>query len=242
LEEKTPDKLRLWSTRCIPRLFRSFLNFFVGETRWQELQNNLEPHIRQRFHRLNVEFSEDEPELDDLQSMSALQRQTQNQSRSTSEVQNCADNLLAALFYLKLVGKPVFEQNLFTCKAHILCRLGPSHPAFLPLTRRLWDSQAYFFLDFRQKIDCVDENARKGIEYGGPFSRFIELKVRSLEDFVDIKIGGIIQRDRSISNCPYKVKTWIEDQDLHSEFGSRTGNKRPLTHSNQISKRVRFRY
>ncbi|KAG9240689.1 hypothetical protein BJ878DRAFT_570819, partial [Calycina marina] len=36
-----PSTLEALKTRCIPRLFRSFMNFFVGETRWQELQNNL---------------------------------------------------------------------------------------------------------------------------------------------------------------------------------------------------------
>ncbi|KAG0649360.1 Calcium-independent phospholipase A2-gamma [Hyphodiscus hymeniophilus] len=64
-EEKSA-KSSFLRERCVPRLFRSFLNFFVGESRWQELQNNLPPQAIERYHRLNIGFNDEEPQLDDL--------------------------------------------------------------------------------------------------------------------------------------------------------------------------------
>jgi hypothetical protein len=241
-ENQTPGTLSFLKARYVPRLFRSFLNFFVGETRWQELQNSLTPQDQNRYHRLNVEFYGDEPELDDLQAMPNLLLMAKYQAASNDDIQKCADNVLATLFYLKLTKMPTFDRNLFLCKGHILCRIGPSHRALRALTNRLTETQAHFYLDFEQKLPCLDNESASLIEQGLPFSRAVMFKVVSLEDSIDIKIDGITQRARSISNCPYKIETLIKDQRLDCVFGSRNSRKRPflVTAEPWSSKRVRL--
>lgn len=237
------EKRSLFRSRFVPRLFRSFLNFFVGETRWQELKNSLESQARGRYHRMNIEFYGDEPELDDLQAMPNLRQQAKCQALSNDDIHKCADNLLAALFYLELKGPelPTFDGTLFTCKGRIRCRLGPSHRALRVLASRLKETQAHFYLGFEQKLPCADDESYKAIECGAPFLRDVVFKVRSLEDFIDIKIDGITRRARSISNCPYKIETLIKDQGLDNYFGSRKGRKRSQAQLNQVAKRVKFR-
>jgi hypothetical protein len=244
-EAEGAEKSSFLRDRCVPRLFRSFLNFFVGETRWRELQNGLQPQFLDRYHRMNIEFYGDEPELDDLQAMPSLRQQARFQALSNNDVQNCADNLLAALFYLELVELPVFDRTLFACKGQILCRLGPSHRALRALASRLNETQAHFYLDFEQKVPCIDEVSYNLIDCGGAFCRNVSFKVVSLDDSVDIKIDGLTRRARSISNCPYKINTIVQDEGLDYVFGSRNGRKRLRPRAQigqvvQLPKRVKF--
>ena len=240
-DNEIPKKPSFFRSRCIPRLFRSFLNSLVGETRWQELQNSLPMHMRNRYHRMNIEFFGDEPELDDVQVMSSLQQQAKFHAQANPDIQRCADNLLAALFYVELPEFPTFNRNLFTCRARILCRIGPSHKALRELAKRLKDTGAHFYLDFEQKVSCVDEDSYKSLECGYSFSRNITFKVTSLEECIDIKIDGITRRARSISNCPYKIETMVEDEGLDCVFGSRNNRKRSQPQVSQGLKRGRFR-
>jgi hypothetical protein len=250
---ETTERRSFLRTRCVPRLFRSFMNFFVGETRWQELQNSLPPQVRQRYHRFNIEFFGDEPELDDVQFMPNMRQQAKTQALLNNDIQNCSDNLLSALFYLELTAVPTFDRTLFTCRGRILCRIGPSHPALRALARRLKVAHAHFYLGGEQKFPCVDEESYMLLEMGGPFQRAVTFKVASLQDFVDIKVDGIKvdigdgikgvkRRARSISNCPYKVETLIKDECLDCVFGSRRGRKRQHPQMTQVTKRAKFRH
>lgn len=190
---------------------------------------------------MNIEFFGDEPQLDDVQVMSSLQQQAKFHARANNDIQRCANNLLAALFYVELTEYPKFNRTLFTCRARILCRIGPSHKALRELGKRLKDTDAQFYLDFEQKVSCIDEESYKSLECGYCFSRNISFKVTSLEDCIDIKIDGITARARSISNCPYKIQTMIEDQGLDCVFGSRNNRKRPQPQMARGLKRGRFR-
>lgn len=242
-ESESPRKQSFFRTRCVPRLFRSFLNFFVGETRWQELLMSLAPGVRSRYHRMNIEFFGDEPELDDLQAMPNMLQQAKFQALSNDDVRNCADNMLASLFYIKLNGLPTFDRDLFVCRGQILCRLGPSHQALRPLAARMYEASSHFYLAFDQKLPCLDEEDLNSLQYGAPFCCNIIFKVVSLDDFVDIKIDGITKRPRRISNCPYKITTLIKDQELDCAFGGRKGRKRMQPDMHQVvPKRVKFKY
>jgi hypothetical protein len=68
----------------------------------------------------------------------------------------------------------------------------------------------------------VYDEAARGIA----FSRYIRFSVVSLSDEVDIKINGITEQARSISNCPYKIQTLVEDQGLSCVFGHRDYKRR----------------
>jgi hypothetical protein len=235
------EKTSLFRARFVPRLFRSLLNFFVGETRWQELQNNLEPHARDRYHRFNFEFYGDDPELDDLQVMATLRQQVKFHALSNDEISHCTDNLIASLFYIDLSGgqPPIFDGTLFACQGRIRCRLGPSNRALRVLINRLKDSRAHFYLNFEQKLACADDVLRNAIQLGAPYYRDVEFKVMSLDQSIDIKIDGITRRARSISNCPYKIEDLVKDQGLDRPFGSRM-RKRIQPQPMQSIKRVRF--
>ena len=137
------------------------------------------------------------------------------------------DGLSSSLFYIELIGTPLIDTVGFFCRAQIQCRLTPSQLAFMALIERLWKVGARFYYDYKT-VPCVNrqlyEEARRGIA----FSRYIEFSVTSLSNGIDVKIDGITKMVQSISNCPYKLQTLIEDQGLNCVFGYRDYKKRYL--------------
>ncbi|KAJ8067019.1 hypothetical protein OCU04_004399 [Sclerotinia nivalis] len=237
--EENSRRISFFNSRCVPRLFASFLNFFVGESRWRELCNTLAPHVRDRYHRFNVEFLGSEPALDDIQVIPGLRQQVQWQASANNEVQQCADNLLACLFYIELDGVPIFDCNTFVCQARILCRLDPSSNGLQALAARLRNSRARFHLDFHRSVFAMDSDMLTDIEAGKPFSKDIIFRARSLTDPLDIKIDGIVSRPRSISNCPYVIETLIKDQGLDCAFGRRGIKRNNVFSNDRFPKRIR---
>jgi hypothetical protein len=225
---------------CVPRLFRSFLNFFVGESRWQEIQNTLAPTARDRYHRMNLEFHDEEPELDDLGAMSRLQKQVYQEATTNKRIAFCADNILASLFYYELDARPTLDNGIFTCRGQVRCRLGSSHKALRVLVSRLRETNSRFYLNFNHSVPCVEESSYQSIEQGGAYVCPITFFIMSLDEEIDIKIGTFAKSARSISNFPYKVIDLIEDEDLNCPFGHHKGNKRITGSTDPIAKRVKF--
>ncbi|KAF7910009.1 uncharacterized protein EAF01_003727 [Botrytis porri] len=237
--EKNSRRISFFNSRCVPRLFASFLNLFVGESRWRELCNTLSPQVRDRYHRLNVEFSESEPALDDTQVIPGLRQHVQWHVSANNEIKQCADNLLASLFYIELDVLPVFDRALFVCQGRILCRLSPSSNGLQVLAARLKERRARFHLDFHRSVLAIDSDMVIDIDAGKPFSKSIIFRARSLADLLDIKIDGIVSRQRSISNCPYVIETLIKDQGLDCEFGRRGIKRNNDFRNEQFPKRIR---
>jgi hypothetical protein len=77
-EATTPNEAREdytlnnWS---FTRLFRSFINLLDGQETWVKVRNSLPPKVQGRYHRLNIEFTGDEPRLDAIKSMLDLEKQ-----------------------------------------------------------------------------------------------------------------------------------------------------------------------
>lgn len=140
------------------------------------------------------------------------------------------DELLSSLFYIELVSALLIDKFRFFCQMQIRCRLAPSQRAFMVLIERLWNDKARFHYDYYdyKTVPCVNkqlyEEARRGIA----FSRYIEISVMSLSDEIDVRINRITKNSRSISNCPYKLQTLIEDQRLDCVFEYRDHKRRYL--------------
>lgn len=148
--------------------------------------------------------------------------------RTSRAVQYGADRLLASLFYVELIGVPVFDTVGFVCQARIRCRLMPSQPALLELVDRLRSTGARFSYENR-KIYCVNYQVYSEIRRGVAFSRHVQFDVQSLDEKVDVKIHEITQEPQSISNCPYILQTLIHDQGLDCVFGSKDHRRHPLS-------------
>jgi hypothetical protein len=143
-------------------------------------------------------------------------------------VMESADGLMAALFYIELIGRPVLKEAGYACRAQIRCRLLPSKPALKALVDRLARTHAHFYFSYH-KIPCISRQLHAEVMSDGEaFSRRFEFSVSSLQDSIDVKIDGVTKRGRSISNCPYTVDTIMRDQGLHCVFGHKDHQERYL--------------
>jgi hypothetical protein len=140
--------------------------------------------------------------------------------RSSRVVLYGADRLLSSLFYIELIGVPVFDTGGFVCQVRIRCRLTPSQPALVELVDRLRSTGACFTYETR-KIKCVNHQVYEEIKRGVAFSQHVQFDVQSLDEKLDIKIHEITRKPQSISNCPYMLQTLIHDQGLDCVFGRR---------------------
>lgn len=212
-----------------------------GQKTWIDLLNSIHESSRLRYHRLNISFLAAEPELDDVERMPELKHQVQSYiAARTIDLNRCADNILASLFYIELDNHPIFYRFNFVCKAKILCRLEAGSMALRTLIIRLREQEAKFYLNSQDHISCTDQDIHVRSVEGQAFFIPVTFNLMSMEECIDIKVGGLTQRARSISNCPYKLSELVTDQGLQLAFG-RSDHKRQNEFPDYNSKRPRYR-
>lgn len=216
----------------LPRLVRSFMKLLDGQKTWLELLNSVSQEHRSRYHRFTVGFHGPEPNLDDVNCMKGLRERVDTDAPLlAAEIRRCTDNILASLFYLELDCLPLTSGFNFLCKARILCRLDPGTRGLRALLWQLKESQSRFYVQSTEQVPCVDQVSYTRIQHGEPFCTPVEFCISSMSDLVDVKIDGVTQRARSISNCPYKLLDLVKDQGLHRVFGRPDHKRRlPLLH------------
>jgi hypothetical protein len=177
-----------------------------GQKTWLELLNSVPQEHRSRYHRFTLGFHGPEPKLDDVSCMQGLRESVDTDALLLrAEICRCTDNILASLFYLELDCLPLSSRFNFICKSRILCRLDPGTRGLRALLLQLKESQARFYVQSTEQVPCVDQVSYTKIQHGEPFCTPVEFCISSMSDLVDVKIDGLTQRARSISNCPYKL-------------------------------------
>jgi hypothetical protein len=224
----------------IPRLTRSYMLLLEAEKRHREHQNNLKPEAKSRYHRMTIEFHETEPPLDDVEAIPDMVAHVQSFVEANEELlRQCANNILASLFYITSTSPPVIGKTGVVFQLAIRCRWPPS-PALLALLHQLQETQAYFCYDNQKSIPCVDTRVYDDAKSGKAYLRCIGLVASSFEDKIDIKLADLFERgQQSISNCPYQVSALIQDQGLLCMFGHKDHKRRFQGVAEQMAKRKR---
>ncbi|KAK0360036.1 hypothetical protein LTR94_028899, partial [Friedmanniomyces endolithicus] len=103
----------------IPRLCRSFLTSLDGELTWRHLLNHLEKDAEHRYFRLNVQFGDQEPRLDDIGAMEKLSQDV-NLSKNDQQLTEIKLALLASSFFFELKRAPKFDASgFYICQGEI---------------------------------------------------------------------------------------------------------------------------
>jgi len=230
--------LSLLQGTSIPRLTRSYMLLLEAEKRHREYQNSLKPTAQSRYHRMTIEFHETEPPLDDIRAIPNMVAHVESFVNANEELlRQCANNMIASLFYITSSGLPVTRETGVVFQLNIHCRWAPS-PALLALLQQLQEIQACFCYGNQKSIPCVDAQVYQDVKGGAAFLRCIDLVVSSLADTIDIKLHDRFQRGpQSISNCPYEVSALVQDQGLSCMFGHRDHKRRFQGAAEQIAKR-----
>ncbi|TKA79239.1 hypothetical protein B0A55_06270 [Friedmanniomyces simplex] len=93
-----------------------------GELTWRHLLNHLEKDAEHRYFRLNVQFGDQEPRLDDIGAMEKLSQDV-NLSKNDQQLTEIKLALLASSFFFELKRAPKFDASgFYICQGEIRVR------------------------------------------------------------------------------------------------------------------------
>lgn len=221
------ERTNIFSNLWISKLYESFMGLMDGQNTWRTYYNAIPEQHRARYHRLNMEFDGAEPQLDDLSCLTEITQKAANPPPLIcQQVRDIADNMLSTLFYIGL-DSAVLKAGQWVFCARVLCRLPPGR-SLDALVTKLKANAATFSMNAKSQPHliadrtvflCVGSSSTRTQQ---PFSCPIEFFASSKDHFVDIKFNlneKYDGRERSISNCPYKVEDLMEDAGMHQIFG-----------------------
>lgn len=197
----------VWRNGTLPRLFRMF---------WEKMRDDKTRevfHGSDRYHRLNVRFNDEEPKLDDTQSMAAIKLNAEGDQSLSAAIERLASCITASLFYFELETRPETFEGDYNAVGHILYSLRDGDPAFGALCNRLSQSGARFLIDGcpigpAHDLSCYAED--------GNFRRRVEIKTTGAFT-VSLEQGS--QGPSDISGSPFSIERLVVAQGFNAAFG-----------------------
>jgi hypothetical protein len=195
------------------RLFGWAAGNLCGQKQWEIFFECVPPHLRGRYHRLNLFFRGSEPRLDEVSAIERLKRQAQESVFANPEVTLAKDSMIASIFYFELDSCVKREDNRYSCSGAIRCRLPLDYAARKKLYQLLVTSSAFFLLSGRPVLSLG--SIPKGIP---SFRCRVDFVIR-MDEEVSISIRGVTSRPTFISGMPRRLHYLLEAQGLYAPFG-----------------------
>ena len=165
---------------ALPRIISAFLSSTSGRRLWQEVPPEA------NYFRLDIEFPDSEPRLDDTSQMQLLKSQTQAALTKSKELSPLTRSIVASLFYFELEALPKYREGRFFCAGHIMCRLPFNHPAFACLCQQLANASSAFVAQGRAMLFSPDD--RSNYREDGNFQKRLEFTVLDRQQKIAISL------------------------------------------------------
>lgn len=192
--------------------------------------------VNPRYHRLDVEFEQEIPRLDDTESMSELKSKVQDDQTISDAIDRISLCLVASLFYFELESIPERINGKSVGRGHIQCSIRRHHPGFSLLLDRLSSCSAVFYLDDDPIPGKVGDGSFLGAD--GNFRKQVELNVR---DRVTISLRQGNSEPYNISGSPFTIERLILAQGLDAHLGTANHRKRKSSESYTLREEKRRR-
>ncbi|KAL5401414.1 hypothetical protein PMIN03_011528 [Paraphaeosphaeria minitans] len=154
------------------------------------------------LRRFNLSVEEELPDLSDARAMDELADAAWALFTSDPALQDLARAVLASSFYFELRRMPMYENGYYTCYGRILCRIPVTKPAFSGLMRKLDAMGARFLLQERTVRQMKPTAA--SFDQTGNFSKPVSLRVRDLEEPLDVRLRFLEARIGKPQ--PYRIR------------------------------------
>lgn len=207
-----PEPTRgIWYNGFIPRLLRSQLLFspaLDGEQAWQDALDGFPPDLRHDSFRLNCEFRQQLPALDDVTHIDAL----------SAIAYPIPDGLIHALFatsfFFELDSMPVLCAGRVHCRGSILCAAADPKDVI----RRIHATfgEPHFAWLGGATIGPVDGSL--GCAICGFYRCTVAWTVANLHETVTMTIRGRYA-ERHIAGFPNAMQWFVDQQGLAQTFG-----------------------
>lgn len=202
--------------RFLKRLLNSFMRNLNGEDAWKRFYNSVPINTRHKYHRLNVQFTEPEPSLNDAIRIPELKASVPHKIQADpSESLAVLDAMISTMFYFELDGLPTVDDDGYTCSGYIFCRLDLPQPGLHRLYKQLVETSSWFLIQGNPIIcvQCIPQSLP-------PFKRRIKFHVDASNDPIAFSIRGITSTPQLLSGFPTTLAKLIEEQHLDSPFGT----------------------
>ncbi|KAL5410093.1 hypothetical protein PMIN04_010752 [Paraphaeosphaeria minitans] len=172
------------------------------------------------LRRFNLALEDELPDLADVGAMDDLAESAWALFPSDPALHDLARAILASSFYFELRCMPIYENGYYTCYRRILCRIPVTKPVFSELMQKLDAMGARFLIQERTTREI--KPTATSFDHTGNFSKPVSLRVRDLEDPLDVRLRFSGTRAYHISASPVSIDTLIKQQKLEWESLSHT--------------------
>ena len=201
----------------IPRLWRTYMSSFDGESNFKDVVNSLDREIREDYKRLNVVLPRNEPMMDNTSRMDELRQLVHLNPQMIQECEETIYALLITSFYFELSCIPSsLPENRIRCLGTIQCRL-PGE-VMMKLLEQIHSSRLFFVTHNKAlryyfgKRDLCQSCKR--------YRKSVKFIVRDLGQLINIYATSAKRPRRKISAFPQTMQWFIDQQHLDAPFGT----------------------
>ncbi|KAH9204856.1 patatin-like phospholipase-like protein [Leptodontidium sp. 2 PMI_412] len=216
--------LSVWKDGAFPRLWRMF---------WERMRDR---HVKQvfrthpRYHRLDIEFDDELPRLDNTKSIHELQLKAEEDNSVSKIIDNIARCAIASKFYFELDSVPEGCNGEYTGVGFILCSIRRGDGGFEDLLDQ--QSKSSFYLNNFPLPGTIGD--RSFIGKDGNFRKRVEFSL-SGRFTITLKQGD--SEPCNISGSPHSIEKLIVAQGLNSHFGRADHGKRKRSEGDLAAKK-----
>ena len=221
---------RIFYDGFLARAYRAFMSSpsLDGQSSWLALLNRLDETEKDDYYRLNLNFNDTEPLMDDVGQMPALQHQVHVQY-ATSIQRILA--LWASRFFFELDKRPRYSCGYYVCSGMILCRFQNARALVATISKSY--KQVKFVL--RQTRSLGSLKALSCCETCGIFQLLVDFEVSRMYERIEIGLSLGDGRSCHISGFPNSMHWFVEQQ----SFSPNTLRTATLCSCNRRRKRRR---
>jgi len=211
-----PNFRHVFKDGFVPRLYRSFMSSLDGQSVWRDFINGLDERSREDYFRFNICFPDEEPALDNTDSMDALRESVHLQTKSIQDCADTASALLISSFFFELAVLPQFDSGLYRCRGTIRCRLRGA--VMIRSLIKLHPSHLEFVTDTETLAPFSGDSDVCGLCHR--YCKQVEFYVRHPNDIMTISLQIGLGKRRKIGGFPQSMSWFVRQQNLDALFGT----------------------
>ncbi|KAL9083483.1 MAG: hypothetical protein Q9165_008510 [Trypethelium subeluteriae] len=209
-----PHFRHVFNDGFIPRLYRSFMSSFDGESVWRDLQNRLDERAKRDYFRFNLEM-QDTPLIDDTSRMNEFRQSVSAQPSTREHCHDVTIALLVSCFFFELETVPCFDKGVYRCEGTVRCRTASENVARVlsaQYTRIEYVTDGGVLGAFDSYHDVCWACRR--------YSKRLLFYVQHPSDVISLELRLGDHQRRRLSGFPQSMEWFVRQQGLDADFGA----------------------
>lgn len=200
----------------ISRLCRVFLSSMSERKLWQEFRNCRRANSKERYFRFDIEFNDEELDLNNTSKMQKLWAQAQIEFSKFSELNDLTRCVMTLLFYFELKSTSTYIDEKISDVDNIFCRLRANNLALEVLISQLSKCSTRFLFE-DSMLSSVIEN-RSFVNRDENFRKRVKFSVSDRQRKMLLFLKKESCSSKNVSNSLFFVNSLIVAQGMNADF------------------------